>query len=172
LAVPEIFNTIEKTGLSTWLRETPSLFGYYFILLFHAIGMSFVVGANAVVDLRLLGVAPALPIKPLKKLFPVMWAGFWLNLVSGIFLVIAYPTKEFTNIDFYCKLAFVTLGIITMSRLDHRVFEDAGLSESAMVEKGKTLAKWSLLFWILAVTAGRMLSETAIYQTYGHSWGG
>ena len=69
MAVPEIFNTIEKTGLSTWLRETPSLFGYYFILLFHAIGMSFVVGGNAVVDLRLLGVAPALPVKPLKKLF-------------------------------------------------------------------------------------------------------
>ena len=172
MAVPEIFNTIEKTGLSTWLRETPSLFGYYFILLFHAIGMSFVVGANAVVDLRLLGVASALPIRPLKKLFPVMWAGFWLNLVSGIFLVIAYPTKEFTNIDFYCKLTFVTLGIITMSRLDHRVFEDTGLTESAMLEKGKTLAKWSLLFWILAVTAGRMLSETAVYQTYGHAWGG
>jgi ABC-type Fe3+ transport system permease subunit len=172
LAVPEIFNTIEKTGLSTWLRETPSIFGYYFILLFHAIGMAFVVGANAVVDLRLLGVASALPIKPLKKLFPIMWAGFWMNLVSGIFLVIAYPTKEFTNIDFYCKLTFVTLGMITLSRLDSRVFENASLTEEAMVEKGKTLARWSLLFWVLSVTAGRMLSETAIYQTYGHSWGG
>jgi hypothetical protein len=172
LAVPEIFNTIEQTGLSRWLRETPSIFGYYFILLFHAFGMAFVVGGNAVVDLRILGVASSLPLKPLKKLFPVMWAGFWLNLVSGIFLVIAYPTKEFTNLDFYCKLTFVALGIATMYRLDHRVFEDASLSDAAMIDKGRSLAKWSLFFWIAAVTAGRALSETAIYQTYGHHWGG
>ena len=172
MAVPEIFHTIEQTSLSTWLRETPSIFGYYFILLFHAFGMAFVVGGNAVVDLRLLGIVPALPLKPLKRLFPIMWVGFWMNFASGIFLVIAYPTKEFTNIDFYCKLTFVTLGIITMYRLDHRVFEDASLSEAAMIVNGKTLAKWSLVFWIAAVTAGRMLSETAIFQTYGHPWGG
>ena len=63
MVVPQIFNTVEQSAFSTWIRESPSLFAFYFILLFHTIGLSFVVGANTVVDLRLLGVARALPLK-------------------------------------------------------------------------------------------------------------
>jgi hypothetical protein len=167
LAVPEILNTIEQTGLSMWLRESSSLFGYYFFLTLHAVGMSLVVGGNVVVDLRILGVVSALPLKPLKRLFVIMWLGLGINVTTGLFLLLAYPTKEFTNIDFYVKLSFVALGVITMRELKIRVFNDSSLSEVAMVAKGKMLAKWSLFFWIAAVTAGRLLSETAIYDTYG-----
>lgn len=167
MAVPEILNTIEQTGLSMWLRESSSLFGYYFFLTLHAVGMSLVVGGNVVVDLRILGVVSALPLKPLKRLFVIMWLGLGINVTTGLFLLLAYPTKEFTNIDFYVKLSFVALGVITMRELKIRVFNDSSLSEVAMVAKGKMLAKWSLFFWIAAVTAGRLLSETAIYDTYG-----
>jgi hypothetical protein len=172
LAVPEIFNTIEQTALSTWLRESTSVFGFYFILLFHTIGMSLVVGANAVVDLRILGVAPALPLQPLKRLFGIMWVGFGINFATGIFLLIAYPTKALTNPDFYLKLSFIALAVIIMRRMSIRVFGDSSLSEAAMVLKGKTMAMWSLVFWTGAVGAGRLLSETSRYLFYGHPSGG
>ncbi len=167
MAVPELFHTIEKTGLSTWLRETPSVFGFYFFLTLHTIGMSFLVGGNAVIDLRILGVAPSLPLQPLKRLFGIMWAGLGINVMTGLLLLIAYPTKEFTNPDFYLKLTFITLGVITMQKVHNQVFGDASLSEAAMAAKGKTLARWSLFFWIGAVALGRLLSETAIYGTFG-----
>jgi hypothetical protein len=172
LAVPEIFRAIEQTALSSWLRETSSIFGYYFVLTLHGIGMSLVVGGNLIIDLRILGAVPALPLKPLKRLFGIMWTGLGINVTTGVLLVLAYPTKEFTNIDFYVKLSFVTLGVITMHRLSVQVFQDENLSEIAMITKGKFLAKWSLFFWIAAVAAGRLLSETAIYDTYGHISGG
>ena len=54
MAVPEFFGAIERSGLSTWIRESPSLFAFYFILLLHTVGLSLVVGANVVVDLRTL----------------------------------------------------------------------------------------------------------------------
>ena len=112
--------------------------------LFHTIGLSFLVGANAVVDLRILGVASALPLKPLKRLFSFMWAGLGINVTTGLLLLTAYPTKALTNPDFYIKLSFIGLAVITMRRIDFRVFDDASLSEAAMIAKGKTMAKLSL----------------------------
>jgi len=44
LALPEIFNTIEQSAISVWIRDTDSLFGFYFILLFHTIGLALLVG--------------------------------------------------------------------------------------------------------------------------------
>jgi len=172
LAVPLIFNTIEQSGISRWLRESQSIFGFYFILLFHTIGMSMVVGANAVVDLRILGVARDIPIHPLKRLFAIMWTGLGINVTTGLLLLTAYPTKALTNPDFYIKLSFIGLAVFIMYRMNVRVFGDSSLSEAAMVAKGKIMAKWSLVFWIGAVGSGRLLSETARYFFYGHPAGG
>jgi hypothetical protein len=172
LAVPLIFNTIEQSGISRWLRETQSIFGFYFFLLFHTIGMSLVVGANAVVDLRILGVASDIPLQPLKRLFAVMWTGLGINVATGLLLLTAYPTKALTNPDFYVKLSFIALAVYIMWRLDRQVFGDTSLTEAAMIAKGKIMAKWSLVFWIGAVGAGRLLSETSRYFFYGHPAGG
>jgi len=171
LAVPELFNTIEQTALSSWLRESTSVFGFYFILLFHTIGMALVVGASAVVDLRILGIASALPLKPLKRLFVIMWVGLGINVTTGLFLLTAYPTKALTNPDFYIKLTFIALAVTIMRRMSIQVFDDSGLDEVAMIAKGKTMAAWSLVFWVGAVSAGRLLSETSKYVLYGHLWG-
>jgi hypothetical protein len=171
LAVPLIFNTIEQTELSTWLRESTSVFGFYFILLFHTIGMALVVGASAVVDLRILGFASALPLRPLKRLFTIMWVGLAINVTTGLFLLTAYPTKALTNPDFYLKLSFIALAVFTMRKMLIQVFGDASLDEMAMVSKGKAMAAWSLIFWIGAVSCGRLLSETSKYVLYGHLWG-
>ncbi|MGA7793655.1 MAG: hypothetical protein WCA19_11505 [Candidatus Acidiferrales bacterium] len=171
MAVPEIFNTIEKSGISTWLRQSQSLFGFYFILLFHAIGMSLVVGGNLVVDLRILGVATNIPLHPLKRLFTIMWTGLGINVMTGLLLLTAYPTKALTNPDFYLKLSLIGFGVFTMYRMNIRVFGDTSLSEAAMAAKGKIMARWSLLFWIGAIGAGRFLSETSRYLLYGHPSG-
>ena len=40
-----------------------------------------------------------------------MWAGFWVNAVSGVLLLIAYPTKALTNPLFYVKLVLIAIGL-------------------------------------------------------------
>ena len=169
MAVPQILSSIEQSSVSTWIRESDSLFGFYFILLLHTIGLSMLVGANAVVDLRILGVAYDVPLKSLKSLFTLMWMGFVLNAMTGIFLLIGYPTKALTNPVFYIKLTVIAFGLITAKKIKQRVFDDSSLSERAMIAKGKTMAKWSLAFWIGAITAGRFLAYTYTYITYGRS---
>jgi hypothetical protein len=166
LVVPEFFGTIERNGLSTWIRESPSLFAFYFILLLHTVGLSLVVGANVVVDLRILGVASGLPLKPLKQLFGIMWVGLGINGATGMLLLIAYPTKSLTNPLFYAKLSLIGFAVIIMQRINARVFGNASLSEASMVARGKTMAMWSLALWAGAIAAGRLLAETFKYLTY------
>jgi hypothetical protein len=168
LAVPLIFKTIEESGLSTWIRDSPSIFAYWFILSFHAIGMGFLVGASVVIDLRILGVARDLPLAPLKHLYRIIWIGFWIQVVSGTLLLIAYPTKALTNPDFYIKLTLIGLAVAVMQMIHKRVFSDSALSDSVMMMKGKALATWSLVLWAGAVTAGRLLAYTYNFLKYDY----
>ncbi len=166
MAPPLFLQTIEDSALSTWLRESESPFAFYFILLFHTFGLAILVGSNVVVDLRLLGVARGIPLAPLRRLFRIMWIGFSINAVTGVFLVIAYPTKSLTNWDFYIKLAVIGFAVWVMQRLKTEVFGDPSLSEADMMTRGAALAKWSLILWFGAITAGRLLAYTYKYLTY------
>jgi hypothetical protein len=162
VVIPQFFQTIEESGISNWVRDNP----FWAILSVHALGMALLVGASTVVDLRLLGFARGLPIAPLKKFYRVIWLGFFVQAVSGIFLLIGYPTKSFTNPDFYLKLALIAAAMVVKSQLQKRVFNNPGLSETEMTAKGKTLALVSLLLWFGVVTAGRMLAYTYTYISY------
>ena len=168
MAVPIIFKTIEESGLSSWIRDSPSIFAYWFILSCHAIGMGLLVGASVVIDLRLLGVAKELPLAPLKGLYRIIWIGFWIQIVSGGLLLIAYPTKALTNPDFYLKLTLIGIAVTVMHTIRKRVFTDSTLSDSDMMVKGKALAVWSLVLWAGAVTAGRLLAYTYNYLKYDY----
>ena len=163
---PLLLQTIEESGLSTWLRESESPFAFYFVLLFHTFGLALLVGANAVIDLRLLGIERDIPLAPLKRLFGIMWLGFAINAVSGVLLLIAYPTKALTNPVFYTKLMLIGLAVWVMTKLESRVFNDSTLDEAAMMGRGRRLAKWSLVLWVGVITAGRLLAYTYKYLTF------
>ena len=154
------FFWIEQSAFSTWLRESPSLLVFPAILLLHTIGMGFVVGTNAAIDLRVLGIASQMRIAPMQKFLPLMWSGFWVNAVTGVALLIAYPTKAFTNPVFYIKLAFIALALVNTQMIKNEVFRDPNLDERPVPRRWKILASTSLLFWAGAITAGRFLAHT------------
>ena len=106
-----LFTWIETTALSIWLRESPSLWAFPFVLILHTVGLAFLVGSNVALDVRVLGVAGGVPLRTLERYSVVMWSGFWVNAVSGVLLLIAYPTKALTNPLFYVKLALIVIGL-------------------------------------------------------------
>lgn len=163
---PEFLRSIEDSGFSTWLRESESPFAFYFVLLFHTFGLALLVGANTVMDLRILGIAREIPLAPLKRLFRIMWTGFGINAVTGVLLIIAYPTKALTNPVFYIKLTLIAFALWILTLMKDRVFDDASLNEAGMMARGASLAKWSLFLWIGAISAGRLLAYTYKYLTY------
>ena len=163
----ELFNWIESLGFSVWVRESVSLWAYPGMLSFHTIGLGFVVGISAAFDLRILGVASGLPLPPMRKLFPVMWAGFWLNALSGLALLMAYATKMLTNPIFVIKLVLIALAVANVLMLNKRVFADAARAEEAAASKNvKILAATSLALWGLVILAGRFVAYIDIVTAF------
>jgi hypothetical protein len=87
-------------------------------------------------------------------------------VVSGILLLIAYPTKALMNPDFYIKLTLIGLAVAVMRMMHRRVFSDSSLNEPAMMTRGRTLAILSLILWVGVVTAGRLLAYTYTVINY------
>ena len=161
---PVFLQTLEQTAFSTWVRDSPSLFGFWFIISVHAIGMALLVGASAVIDLRILGVAKDLPLSMLKRLYPIIWAGFWIQVVSGVVLLIGYPTKSLMTPAFYIKIALIAAAMVVMVRLDRKL--PSSLTEAPLFAQARPLAVWSGVLWFGAITAGRLIAYTAKYVTY------
>ena len=114
-------------------------------------------GASAALDLRVLGIASRIPLAELRSLFPLMWAGFWLNLVTGSMLFASEATSKGSTPMFFFKLAFVAVGVATIVMIRGELYgknkQAADVSAAA-----RRLAGLSLVAWIAAITAGRLLA--------------
>jgi hypothetical protein len=150
---------LETTSLSVWVREAPTMFAFPFILVVHAWGMGLLAGSNAALDLRILGFAPRVPLSEMRKFYPVMWIGFVINAISGIILLIGYPTKALTNPVFYLKIVFIAMGMVLMTWLRGRVVRPGTLP----MGNGRLMAVLSLVVWAGAIVSGRLLAYTCKY---------
>src|SRR5262245_30276274 len=155
-----MFAWIEASSLSTWIREADTIFAFQGILVLHALGMGFLAGGNAAVNLRILGVARRVPLASMTGFFPVLWIAFTASLVSGVLLLIAYPTKALTNPLFYVKLGAIVLAIGLMPVIRDRVLRAASDAQESSLARGRRLAVISLLLWIVVIGAGRLLAYT------------
>jgi|SRR5690606_14910794 len=161
-----LLEAIEASGIATWVRESPSLLAYTSVLSAHAMGLAIVAGLSTVVDLRLLGFARGIPLEPLRKTFPVMYVGFWINAVSGALLFAANATGLVTNVMFIVKIVFVIAAVVLLRVLRNTVFSDAALAEGGVSVLGRRLAIASLCCWTIAVIAGRLTSYPWLVNTY------
>jgi hypothetical protein len=151
----DFLTRLEESGFCQWVRESDSLLAFPGILLLHTIGMGLVVGINAMFDFRILGIAPAIRLQAFRKFFPVMWLGFWINAITGGILLAVNLTKMTHNPDFYVKLVFIALAVVNVQVLRREVFRGENIPPTT---KAKILAVTSLIFWLGAITAGRLLA--------------
>ena len=157
---------IEETGFSTWVRESPSIWAFPVILLIHTLGMGFIVGVSAGIDLRILGMAPALRLAPMEKYLPILWFGFWTNAITGTMLLMADASMKLTNPDFYVKMAFIALSLINLSMIRKHVFRDPLIETGKFSSKARFLAWSSLFCWLVVITSGRLLAYVGSTSTY------
>jgi hypothetical protein len=147
---------LESSGLGTWVREGSSILAFPMILTLHTVGLGLLAGASAVVNIRLLGREGALPLASLRPLFRVMWAGFWVNLLTGSLLFAAQAGVRGTSLFFLGKMAMVLVGVATMVLIQRRVF--AAPAAVAGTPPLRVLAIVSLVAWTAAISAGRLLA--------------
>jgi hypothetical protein len=154
---------LESTALSQWVVGSDSILAFPGILCVHAIGMALAVGISAALDLRILGVGGSIPLAEMRRFLPFLWFGFWINAVSGVLLLVGYPTKALTNPVFYLKLSLIAAAMALLVHISRRTFNhDPGLDtpDPASSRPLRRLAIVSLGCWAAAITAGRLLAYT------------
>ena len=158
---------IENGSLSEFIRGSESIFAFPAIITLHTIGMGFLAGGSAAIDLRIIGFASSMPLKPLARFFPLLWLALAVNVITGILLVIAYPTKALTNPLFYVKLCLVALALWLVQRIGASVLRRPDIDQKPVAATGKLLALASLTTWVALITAGRLLAYTNRWELLG-----
>jgi len=150
---------VENMGLSTWVRESPSLWAFPMFLFVHTVGVGIVAGGSAVISFALLGMWPAkAPIRPLERLYPFIWGGFIANLATGVAIFMKDASTYGRNPDFFVKLLFVIAGVIVIRRIRQQIFGRADLDSDPLPASARTLAWASLACWFLAIVFGRLIA--------------
>jgi hypothetical protein len=153
----EFLDAIENSAFSSYIRETPNVLGYSTVLAFHTFGMAFLVGLSGVIALRVLGVVPQLPLKPLKGLQPLIVGGFWVNAITGLVLTSLAIHSLLRNWDFYVKLIAIAFAIVALQKMRRYAFADDGASDLAPASpQARFWAAAMLVFWGIAVLGGRL----------------
>jgi hypothetical protein len=161
--VDPVFAWIEHSALSDWIRGSDCVCAFPAIVTLHNIGMAFLAGCGIAIDLRIIGFAQGIPLKPMARLLPLMWAAFAINATTGVLLLIAYPTKALTNPLFYIKLTLVAVALTLVYLVARDVLRGAGPGGRLVPARAKMLAGASLAAWLVLIAAGR-------YLAYTHKW--
>jgi len=155
----EFFLRIEELGYSTFIRESGSLWAFPMYLFMHTLGMATMVGGATMIAFALLGLWPRnVPIKPLVKLYPMMWGAFFVNLFTGVSIFMKDANSYGRNFDFYIKLVFVALGVWLMRKMKASLIADQQLDKGPVPAYLKRMAGASLVCWFLAMVAGRLIA--------------
>jgi len=126
----------------------------------HFIGLSLLIGTVGLFDLRLMGMAKAIPVAALHRLIPVGIAGYATNLITGSLFLCAYPDQYLYNRAFQFKMVFMAL-----AGLNILVFYSAGFRQAKAVGPGedaslqiRLIAAFSFFLWFGVLTCGRLLT--------------
>ncbi len=132
------------------------------MMVLHFVGLSLIIGAVGVINLRIMGFAKELPFAPLHRLLPLAMAGLAINVVTGMLAFIGMPAYYAADIAFWFKLAALMLlglnvAIFYLTGIFDRVErlapgEDAPLS-------AKVVAASSLLLWFTVIVSGRYIQH-------------
>jgi hypothetical protein len=155
--VTELLAWLEGSALATFTRESPSIWAYPTILTLHTIGLGVLVGANAIVNLRLLGFARRVPVASIRPLFAVMWWAFALNAATGFALFTAEATTRAFQRVFHIKLGLIALALVSTTMVRRGVLNHTDGSEQ-VPSGSRRVAMISLLLWTGAIIAGRLMA--------------
>jgi hypothetical protein len=159
----DLWLSLEASGLSTWLRESDSLWALPTILTLHTLGLAVLVGSSWAFDLRVLGMGRTIPLGPFRTLFKVMWLGFWINLVTGLLLFAADAERKAGSTLFLAKMLFVIVGVVMLVMIRKHVYGADGTAPERVSSSAKVLAIVSIAAWSAAISAGRLLAYLAEY---------
>ncbi len=126
----------------------------------HIICIAIICGSIIMISLRMMGLLRWSPLADMtRRLLPWTWLAVFLNVVTGIFMVIDRPTRALDSGAFPFKILFLIVGTalsiyfaLTL-RSDPDYWEKSGFRRSA----ARVLGLVSLLLWVGVIVGGRWI---------------
>ena len=154
-----LLNWLENLPLSVWVHESPSIWAQPTVMTLHTMGMGVLVGACWILDLRLLGISPSIPLSAFRWVFRAVAIALGVNLVTGVLLFMARASLWGTAFPFLIKILLVVASAATVLPIRSYVLQ----TEPGQLEvssRAKLLALISIATWTAAITSGRLLAYT------------
>jgi len=151
------FRGLQDSTFTDWFLGSASIWTYPTVLTLHTIGMAILVGASFVVNLRVLQVAGEIPLQRLAPVYRFIWAGFVINLFSGLVLFVTQAADRVQDPVFYVKLGSIALAL-WFGVLVKRASIDAADAPQVTPPRSRRLAAAGLGLWTVAIVAGRLMA--------------
>lgn len=134
-----------------WLAE--NAYAYPALEVLHIVGIALLLGNLVLLELRVWGWAPALPVRPLARLaLGLSLSGFALLAFSGLLMFAAHPGEMLANRAFIVKMALVMLAGLNAAMFHAR----AGLTQPDALARAQTVV--SLGLWLAVIICGRWIA--------------
>ncbi|HYY72751.1 MAG TPA: DUF6644 family protein [Candidatus Bathyarchaeia archaeon] len=150
---------LEHTSVGAAVRE--SLWLFPAIETVHLLGMAALVGTIAVLDFRLLGwtLRQKRFSEVAQLLLPWTWAGFALQVITGVLLFSSEAVKVYANPAFRLKMLLIILAGVHALVFHWTVYRGVAVWDDSTVPPlgAKVSGFLSLLLWIAIVAAGRFI---------------
>ena len=126
----------------------------------HFIGLSMLIGAGGLFDLRMLGFVKTIPLAAMHKLVPFGVAGFLLNVTTGVMFITTVPDQYLYNPAVQSKFLFLAaagLNMLLFYLLCYRQVSATHATTTALT-KAKIFALISLTCWLGVIACGRLIT--------------
>jgi hypothetical protein len=151
---------LQGSALGHAMRES-GVWTYALVNLVHILGVASLFGSVLVLDLRLLGLWRNVALAAISKpTVPIATCGFIVAALSGVCLLATKATEYIGNPFIYVKFPAIALGLVNVAVLSslsawkqHRIRALSTKEQSKLAVFGGI----SLVCWLAAITAGRMI---------------
>jgi hypothetical protein len=152
---------MQSSSLGHFMRESGP-WTYAIVNLAHVLGIATLFGSILVLDLRLVGVGRRAPLAALSAaVVPVATAGFLIAATTGVGLLATKATEYVGNPFLLIKFPAIALGLLNVGILKRTAAWRAHRVRDLTAGEQRQLAVFgglSLLCWLTAITAGRMIA--------------
>jgi hypothetical protein len=134
----------------------------------HIVGIAVLLGSVFMIDLRVLGWAGMDQTlrQTANRFAPWVTGALWLQLATGLLLVVGEPVRELVSFSFWAKMVLVAVSTLIAVLFQSSLRKREQFWEEILVNRRtiKLLAVLTFVIWLCVIILGRLIA-------YDHVWG-
>jgi len=146
-----------STALSIWVVD--NMWVWPIAETLHFFGLSLLLGSLLLIDMRMIGWFKRIDIGATHTLLPLVFAGFAINLATGILFYFGDPGRYTINIAFHIKMVLIILAglnaLLYYWKIDPVISTWDAHGSTPVI--AKVIGASSLLFWFGVLIFGRLI---------------